>query len=90
MLISFAVFYSLERDALQNKIQLVGSDLHAPCIKVKNRHFKGSFFQSAVEKCKATIVPNKQLNMCAWFVDEDKRITIHYSFFKFTGDEAAQ
>lgn len=76
LLISFAVTDRLQQDTLQNKMQLICSELHALCIQVERRHFKSAFLQSAIKDRKAYLLIDQQLEMRTLPVDEDERITL--------------
>jgi hypothetical protein len=49
VLISLAIFDRLQRNPLQDKMQLIGVDLHALGIQIKSRYFESAFLQSPIE-----------------------------------------
>lgn len=90
LLISFTVTDRLQRDALQNKMQLIGSKLKALRIQVKGRHFKGALLQSAVKDRKPALLIHQQLQVRTWTVDEDERIALRNLPAQFIGNNAAK
>src|SRR6267142_1916715 len=76
VLISFAVFDRLQRDPLQDKMKLIGIDLHAFRIQIKDGYLKSTFFQSPVEDGKATLLIDQYFQVRARLIDEDKSITL--------------
>jgi len=90
MLISFAVPDGLQGDTLQNKMQLIGTDLHAFGIQVKRRYFKGSLFETPIEDGKAALFIDQHLQVGTGLVDENKSIALRNLPAQLIEDDAAQ
>lgn len=90
MLISFSIFQLLQRDAFEDKLQLVAGDLHTGRVKVKSRYFEGAFFQAAVKDCKAALLIDQQLEVSARLIDKNKGIAISDPATKLIKHDAAK
>lgn len=90
MLISFTIFDRVQRDALQDKMQLINAYLHASGIQVKSRYFKGSFFQPPVEDRKAALLIDQHFQVRPGLIDEDEGIPLRHLPPQLTRDDAAK
>lgn len=88
--ISLAIFDCLQRDALKDKMQLIGVELHAPGVQLKCRHFKSTFLQPPVEDSKTALLIDQHFQMRAGLIDENKGIALGNLSPQFIKDDAAQ
>ncbi len=72
VLISFSPADTLQRDALQYKVQVLAADVHTVIFAIANRQFIGALFQTFMVQGKAIPFKQQQLNMVMFFVEEDK------------------
>jgi hypothetical protein len=90
MLISPAIFDRLQRDTLQDKMQLINAYLHASGIQVKSWDFKSAFLQPPVKNGKPALLVDQHLQVRTGLVDEDEGVPLRHLPPQFTRDDAAK
>jgi hypothetical protein len=90
MLIYFAVLYRLQRDALKDKMQLIGTYLHTLGIQIECRYFKCPLFKPTIKNRKNSMFVNQEFQVCSGLFNEYKSVSLRDQPPKLISDNATK